>query len=131
MEYKAFWLDVLSQNREHLSSWFRDDAVIRWHCSNEQFTVEEYVRVNCDYPNDWSGEIERVEEAGNTVILAGRVYPVDRSMSFHVVSFLRIENEKITEMDEYWADDGEAPDWRREMKIGKPIRQAAPGKQET
>lgn len=131
MDYKAFWQDVLSQNREHLSSWFREDAVIRWHCSNEQFTVEEYVRVNCDYPNDWSGEIERVEEAGSTVILAGRVYPVDRSMSFHVVSFLRIENEKITEMDEYWADDGEAPDWRREMKIGKPIRQAAPGKQET
>ena len=131
MDYKAFWQDVLSQNREHLSSWFRDDAVIRWHCSNEQFTVEEYVRVNCDYPNDWSGELERFEETGNTVILAGRVYPVDRSMSFHVVSFLRIENEKITEMDEYWADDGEAPDWRREMKIGKPIRQAAPGKQET
>ena len=131
MDYKAFWQDVLSQNREHLPSWFREDAVIRWHCSNEQFTVEEYVRINCDYPNDWNGEIERVEETGNTVILAGRVYPVDRSMSFHVVSFLRIENEKITEMDEYWADDGEAPDWRREMKIGKPIRQAAPGKQET
>ncbi len=131
MDYKAFWQDVLSQNRAHLSSWFRDDAVIRWHCSNEQFTVEEYVRVNCDYPNDWNGEIERVEKTGNTVILAGRVYPVDRSMSFHVVSFLRIENEKITEMDEYWADDGEAPDWRREMKIGKPIRQAAQGKQET
>lgn len=131
MDYKAFWLDVLSQSRERLPSWFREDAVIRWHCSNEQFTVAEYVRVNCDYPNDWTGEIERVEESGNTVILAGRVYPVDRSMSFHVVSFLRIENEKITEMDEYWADDGEAPDWRREMKIGKPIRQAAPGEQET
>ena len=130
MDYKAFWLDVLSQNRERLPSWFREDAVIRWHCSNEQFTVEEYVRVNCDYPNDWSGEIERVEEAGNTVILAGRVYPVDRSMSFHVVSFLRIENGKIVEMDEYWADDGEAPDWRREMKIGKPIRNADPGEPE-
>ena len=130
MDYKAFWLDVLSQNRERLPSWFREDAVIRWHCSNEQFTVEEYVRVNCDYPNDWSGEIERVEEAGNTVILAGRVYPLDRSMSFHVVSFLRIENGKIVEMDEYWADDGEAPDWRREMKIGKPIRNADPGEPE-
>ncbi len=127
MDYKAFWLDVLSQNRERLPSWFREDAVIRWHCSNEQFTVMEYVQVNCDYPNDWTGEIERVEESGNTVILAGRVYPLDRSMSFHVVSFLRIENGKIVEMDEYWADDGEAPDWRREMKIGKPIRNADPG----
>ena len=122
MNYKAFWQDVLSQDREHLPFWFQEDAVIRWHCSNEQFTVAEYVRVNCDYPNDWSGEIERVEEAGNTVVLAGRVYPLDRSMSFHVVSFLRIEGDKIAEMDEYWADDGYAPDWRREMKIGKPIR---------
>ena len=130
MDYKAFWLDVLSQNRERLPSWFREDAVIRWHCSNEQFTVAEYVRVNCDYPNDWNGEIERVEKTGNTVILAGRVYPVDRSMSFHVVSFLRIENGKIVEMDEYWADDGDAPDWRREMKIGKPIRNADPGEPE-
>lgn len=130
MDYKAFWLDVLSQNRERLPSWFREDAVIRWHCSNEQFTVAEYVRVNCDYPKDWTGEIERVEESGNTVILAGRVYPLDRSLSFHVVSFLRIENGKIVEMDEYWADDGEAPDWRREMKIGKPIRNADPGEPE-
>ena len=130
MDFKAFWQDVLSQNRERLPSWFREDAVIRWHCSNEQFTVAEYVRVNCDYPNDWTGEIERVEESGNTVILAGRVYPLDRSMSFHVVSFIRIENGKIVEMDEYWADDGEAPDWRREMKIGKPIRNADPGEPE-
>ena len=131
MDYKAFWQDILSQNLERLPSYFREDAVIRWHCSNEQFTVAEYVRVNCDYPNDWTGEIERLEEAGNTVILAGRVYPLDRSMSFHVVSFLRIENGKITEMDEYWADDGEPPAWRREMKIGKPLRPAVPGEQET
>ena len=127
MDYKAFWQDVLSQDRDNLPTWFREDAVIRWHCSNEQFTVAEYIRVNCDYPNDWSGEIERVEETGNTVILAGRVYPVDRSMSFHVVSFLRIDGDKIAEMDEYWADDGEAPAWRKEMKIGKPIRKTDPG----
>ena len=57
MDYKTFWQDILSQNRERLPSWFREDAVIRWHCSNEQFTVAEYVRVNCDYPNDWTGEI--------------------------------------------------------------------------
>ena len=131
MNYKAFWQDVLSQDREHLPFWFQEGAVIRWHCSNEQFTVAEYVRVNCDYPNDWSGEIERVEEAGNTVVLAGRVYPLDRSMSFHVVSFLWLEDDKIAEMDEYWADDGEAPGWRIEMKIGRPLRNADPGGPET
>ena len=88
----------------------------------EQFTVEEYVRVNCDYPNDWTGEIERFMESGDTFILAGRVFPPDHSVSFHVVSFLRISDGKIIEMDEYWGDDGEVPAWRREMHVGRPIR---------
>ena len=42
-------------------------------------------------------------------------------MSFHVVSFIRLENGLIKELTEYWSDDGEAPEWRKEMKIGKPI----------
>ena len=61
------------------------------------------------------------EEAGSTVVLAGRVFPLDRSASFHVVSFIRLKDDRITELDEYWADDGPAPEWRRKMCIGKPI----------
>ena len=121
MDLKAFWQDVISQGRENLPSWFCEDAVIRWHCTGEQFTIAEYVRANCEYPGSWTGEIERVEECGDTVILAGRVSPTDKSASFHVVSFLRLRDGKIAEMDEYWADDGEPPAWRRKMKIGKPL----------
>lgn len=121
MDLKAFWQDVISQDRENLPSWFCEDAVIRWHCTGEQFTVAEYVRADCEYPGSWTGEIERVEECGDTVILAGRVSPADKSASFHVVSFLRLRDGKIAEMDEYWADDGEPPAWRRKMKIGKPL----------
>ena len=121
MDLKAFWQDVISQDRENLPSWFCEDAVIRWHCTGEQFTIAEYVRANCEYPGSWTGEIERVEECGDTVILAGRVSSADKSASFHVVSFLRLRDGKIAEMDEYWADDGEPPAWRRKMKIGKPL----------
>lgn len=127
MNIQAFWQDIISQSREKLPAYFREDAVIRWHCSNEQFTVGEYIRANCDYPGSWLGEIERVEENGDTVILAGRVFPADRSSSFHVVSFIRLTGGKICEMDEYWADDGEAPAWRQEMKIGRPIREKNSG----
>ena len=51
-----------------------------------------------------------------------RVFPKNRSASFHTVSFLRLKEGRIAEMDEYWADDGEAPEWRRKMRIGKPVR---------
>lgn len=123
MDIKSFWNAVISQDRDALSLYFNEDAVIRWHCTNEEFTVDEYITANCEYPGNWIGEIEHVETAGNTIILAGRVLPTDRSCSFHVVSFVHIdENGNIVQMDEYWADDGKAPDWRRQMRIGKPIR---------
>ena len=123
MEIQSFWRDVLSQNRDRLPSYFHRNAVIRWHCTNEQFTVAEYVRANCDYPGRWDGEIERIEETGNVTVLAGRVFPSDQTASFHVVSFIRLKDGLISEMDEYWADDGDALAWRKAMKIGKPIRE--------
>lgn len=122
MDISSFWKDVLVQNRSALPTYFCEDAIIRWHCTNEQFTVSEYVRANCDYPGSWDGKIERIEMKDNMVITVVRVYPTDKSAFFHVVSFIKLRNGFICEMDEYWSDDGEAPLWRREMHIGKPVR---------
>lgn len=122
MNINEFWQAILNQDRDGLRSFFCDNAVIRWHCSNEQSTVSEYIRANCEYPGNWDGEIERIEEIGSTIVLVGHVFPVDKSASFHVVSFILTQDDRILEMDEYWADDGDAPTWRRDMKIGKPIR---------
>lgn len=121
MDVKEFWIDVLKQNREKLISYFHKDAVIRWHCSNELFTVSEYIKANCEYPGEWEGKIERIEKTENMIITAVKVYSVNKSSSFHVVSFIKTENNLITEMDEYWADDTEVPEWRNNMKIGSKI----------
>ena len=121
MDVKEFWIDVLKQNREKLISYFHKDAVIRWYCSNEIFTVSEYIKANCEYPGEWEGKIERIEKTENMIITAVRVYSVNKSSSFHVVSFIKTENNLITEMDEYWADDTEVPEWRQNMKIGSKI----------
>ena len=123
MDINAFWNNVLSKNREALREYFCEDAVIRWHCTNEQFTVEEYIRANCDYPGEWDGTIERIETTGNIIILAGHVFSKDGdNISCHVVSFIKLKDDRISELDEYWGDDGELPIWRKEMSIGKPVR---------
>ena len=44
LNIEAFWEDVLQQNRDRLADWFCPDAVIRWHCTNEQFTVPEFIQ---------------------------------------------------------------------------------------
>ncbi len=66
--------------------------------------------------------MERVEEINDLTITVTHVYPKDRSLSFHVTSFFQIPDGRIQSLDEYWADDGTAPDWRLEKKIGTKIR---------
>ena len=123
---EAFWRDVLAQNREALSRYFHQDAVIRWHCTNEQFTAEEFIRANCDYPGVWTGEIQRTEAMEDRIITATYVWSAtDPGLSFHVVSFFRLSGEKIAALDEYWGDDGPPPQWRRSLGLGAPIRPEA------
>lgn len=122
MNIKQFWKAVLAQDKEAMRSYFNDDAYVNWHCTNEHFTVEEFIQANCEYPGEWEGEVERIESTGDIIITATHVYPTDKSMSFHVISFIRIKQNKITSMDEYWSDDGDAPQWRQEMHIGRPIK---------
>ena len=118
----AFWRSVLRQDAPALAEYFHPDAVVRWHCTNEQFTAAEFITVNCDYPGQWEGQIERMEQNGDLFITVARVYPADHSTSFHVTSFFRIKEGKILSLDEYWVDDGPPPLWRKKMRLGKPIR---------
>ena len=42
----------------------------------------------------------------------------------NVASVLTVftEQDKIISIDEYWADDGDTPQWHQKMHIGKPIK---------
>lgn len=122
MDVYGFWKAVLAQVAEEIPQYFTEDAVINWHCTNERFTVAEFVRANCEYPGDWDGEVERICEISEGLVTVTRVFPKDHSASFHVTSFMTLQDDKIKQMDEYWADDGPAPQWRQEMQIGTKIK---------
>lgn len=120
-DIEGFFRAVISQDADSLMKFFCDDAKILWHCTNECFTVGEYIKANCEYPGAWNGKLERVVFSGNTVIAAFHVYSSDGDISCHAVSFLQISGGLISGMDEYWGDDGEPPEWRKAMNIGVPI----------
>lgn len=122
MDVYAFWKAVLDQNAEEIRKYFHQDACVTWHCTNERFTVDEFLVANCEYPGDWEGTVERVERFGDLVITVTNVRAKDRSVSCHVTSFIKIMQGRIAAMDEYWADDGPAPQWRRDKHIGVPVR---------
>ena len=112
MNIHNFWKAVLAQEAEKMRTYFKENAYVNWHCTNEHFSVEEYIRANCEYPGVWEGTIERIEAMGDLTIVVVRVFASDQESSFHVVSSL----------DEYWGDDGPAPLWRREKKLGTVIK---------
>ncbi|RRD95305.1 nuclear transport factor 2 family protein [Clostridiales bacterium COT073_COT-073] len=122
MNIKNFWQAIVDQNAEEIRDFFKETAMIRWHNTNEEFTLEEFIRANCEYPGKWDGEVERIEEMGNLIITVTRVFSKESDLSVHVTSFISMKDGKIMSMDEYWGDDGETPKWRAEMKIGKKIR---------
>ena len=121
MDVCSFIKAVLAQDENTIRNFFHKDAYVNWHCSNEHFTVDEFIIANCEYPGDWDGTVERVEMVGDLFITVTKVYPTDRSVYFHVVSFIKTANDKIVSMDEYWADDGNPPQWRIDKHIGTPI----------
>ncbi len=90
MNIQEFWDAVLKQDAEKIRTYFREDANVNWHCTNEHFTVEEYIRANCEYPGEWDGTVERIEKMNDLTVAAVNVYARDRSASFHVVSFMRL-----------------------------------------
>jgi hypothetical protein len=122
MDIYGFWRDVLAQKADAIRAYFDQSACINWHCTNEHFTVEEFVLANCEYPGDWDGEVERLERASDLFITVTHVYSQDRTLSFHVTSFIKVLNGKIAALDEYWADDGAAPEWRLDKHIGTAIK---------
>lgn len=118
----GFYNAVLSQNAFEIKKFFNENAYICWHNTNEKFTVDEFIEVNCTYPDKWGGEVERVEQIGNLIIAVTKVINVFDKSSFYVNSFILLENGKISKLDEYWGDNGKIPQWRIIKNIGVKIK---------
>lgn len=121
MDIEKFWDVVLKQDANELRGYFHPDACIYWHGSNERFSVEEFIIANCEYPGEWDGQIERIEKINSLLITVTHVYSKDMQLSFHVVSFITLQEDKIIKVDEYWGEDGDAPKWRKDKHIGTTI----------
>ena len=121
MDVQKYWDAVLKQQAEVIRTYFHKEARIRWINTNEGFTVEEFIRANCEYPGNWEGQIERTVAADNTLFTIVHVFSADCQASFHVASLIEIQGDKIISLDEIWGDDGPAPQWRLDLRLGRPI----------
>ena len=122
MDIQSYWDAVIRQDPEAMILFFKEDAVIRWHNTNECFTVLEFLRANCEYPGQWWGTVERIVQQDDLIVTVTHVYNEEETVSHHAVSFFTVQEDEIAAVDEYWGEDGVAPQWRQMMRIGCPIR---------
>jgi len=113
--------DVVTQNANALQTHFAPHAIINWHDSNEQLTVPEYIKANCEYPGNWQGKVLRTEKTSDGVFIVTKIW--SETSTHFVTAFAKLENGKIIRLDEYYSDLGEPPQWRKDMNIGKPIEE--------
>ena len=121
----AFWRAVAAQERDPLRGFFAEGAEVLWPNTNERFSVEEYLRANCEYPGKWNGKIERMLDTAEGSVTVTRVW--SEEFSVRAISFFRWQGEKILRLEEYWSDDGAPPEWRRKMQIGQKITEDGNG----
>lgn len=122
LNIKEFWNAVLRQDADAIRKYFLPDAWVNWHNTNEHFTVEEFIRANCEYPGEWDGNVELLITTDTHIITATHVFNREKTISCHATSFIRVVGGKIASVEEYWGDDGAAPQWRQNMHIGTAIR---------
>ena len=84
--------------------------------------MEEFIRANCEYPGEWDGAVEQIIYTDTHIVTATHVFSKDGKISCHATSFIQVVGGKIAAVDEYWGDDGSAPQWRLDKQIGTPIR---------
>lgn len=121
MNITKYWDSILTQDAESIRNYFHPNAKIYRHNTNEQFTVDEFICANCEYPGLWAGKIEKCIYTSNLYITAVHVYNQAENLHFHVTSFIHLEEKQIIAIDEYWGEDGEPPQWRKNMCIGRTI----------
>ena len=122
----SFFEAVINQDKDKLRDFFDDDATIIWANTNEQFTVDEYIRANCEYPGKWGGKVEDFDVIKDTsderrmvftAIVKNAEGYAARTVSF--IDFAQNEDELIDVLVENWSDITDPPAWRREMNIGR------------
>ena len=122
-DMQGFLNAIVKQDAEKLRGFFAPGALIIWANTNEQFTVDEYIRANCEYPGEWSGSIEDwhiIADNNKRMVFIAKVWNAG-GVSCRTVSFIEFSNtddKLIQRLVEYWGDIEAPPQWRQKMNIG-------------
>jgi ketosteroid isomerase-like protein len=111
---KNFWKLFNEQKWEQAKSLLSSDLVVEWPQSRERMKGPvNFVEVNRYYPGNHKIEVLHAHQIGETVVTTVWVVS-DTGQKTFANSYFSVRDEKITHIEEYWAEPYAAPDWRKQ-----------------
>lgn len=86
--------------------------------TQEQYPdAQSFIAFNRAYPGRWRIHVAELRTVAHEVISVVRVFDPEGTASFHAISFFGFQDGLIVSLKEYWSEDLEVPEWRKNMGI--------------
>lgn len=117
---QKFWSYISNRNFTMVGSLMEKNVVVKLANTREKFVrAEDFVRFNEKYPGNWKASIEKLFSIKDVVISVVKLEDAEQPTSYYVTSFFVIRDNLITELTEYYGDNGEPPAWRVEQSLSE------------
>lgn len=111
----AFWKAIESNDFYRAGEWLSEDFECFWPQSSELIMGRvNFALINTNYPANgtWKYHINSIVCEDNHVV--SDVDVTDGSVSARAITFHTVKNDLITRQTEFWPENFEAPEWRRQ-----------------
>ncbi|MCQ4925126.1 nuclear transport factor 2 family protein [Tissierella carlieri] len=117
---KKFWNLMSDGMFDEVGELMEEDAYVWLPNTREVFKGrDKYINFNKKYPGRWIITLDKIFSKNEIVVSAVKVEAEDKSSSFYATSFFTIKDSLISEIAEYWGDNGEPPQWRVEESLSE------------
>ncbi|HPJ88335.1 MAG TPA: polyhydroxyalkanoate synthesis regulator DNA-binding domain-containing protein [Thermotogota bacterium] len=117
---RQFWQYINDAEFDRLHQVMEDSAIIRLPNTREVFIgTEKYICFNRKYPGRWFAEVETLYPSDKKLISIVNVHDEGETARFIVMSVFSFSDDRISEISEYWSDNGEPPQWRLDERLSE------------
>lgn len=117
---KRFWTLMSDGKFDEVGELMKEDAEVRLPNTREVFKGrDKYINFNKKYPGRWIINLDKIFSKDDMIVSAVKVESEDKTSSFYATSFFAIKDTLISEIVEYWGDNGEPPQWRVEESLSE------------
>ena len=115
---RALWAHVQARDWAAMRAAFADDAVTLWPVTGERFEgADMIVRVNAEYPEGWSIEVQAVDALADGCVQSVVEVP-HGEQRFFAHSRFTFAGTQIAQLCEHWATAEAPPAWRVNLARG-------------